>query len=299
MTITALKGKLTSYSEQGMEGGVLCFQDASQIKLADINSPFALYENLKVWDKADTERIGVMTNLELLIEGEWKSYIDPITKDEDYKISSLYCGELKGDKEADKRLSEKYNFKIKYSVERLNDSYGQGNWKIDRSLPNVILTDGTKVHFDDSPSTFPKRPYGIPQDAQTRVSVKWGDGKKENRKLTKDLLIEIWDFGGLHQLKETDFLKVYSMDTGEVIYEGLINEIPLRLFSHTFSGHFDQISNGDGKLWETYFTEKYNAELCRKEELPPTMHKSNGENSASLNNSTTNNRHKWWKRLWS
>lgn len=261
MTKTFLKGKLTTYSEQGMEGGVLCFQESSHIKLTDITSPFALYENCKVWDKEDAKRIGLMTNLELFIEGEWKSYIDPITKDEDYKISSLYCGELKGNKDADKRLAEKYNFKIKYSVERLNDSYGQGNWRIVGSLPNVILKDGTKVHFGDSPSTFPQRPYGIPQDAQTRVSVKWSNGIIENKKLTKELLIEAWDFAGLHQLKETDFLKVFSKDTESVVYEGLINEIPLRLFSHSFKGHFDQIRNDRSKTWETYFTEKYNAEL--------------------------------------
>ncbi|WJJ96571.1 hypothetical protein [Algibacter luteus] len=264
MTQKLLKGKLTTYSEQGMEGGVLCFQDVSHIKLTDINSPFGLYENRKVWDKEDTKKIGIITNIELLIEGEWKSYIDPITKDEDYKISSLYCGELKGDLNADKRLAEKYNFTIKYSIERLNESYGLGNWKIDGKLPNVILKDGTKVHFGDSPSTFPKRPYGIPKDAETRVSVEWDDGTKENKKLTKELLIEIWDFKGLHQLKETDFLKIFSISREKVIYEGLISEIPLRLFSHTFTGHFDQISNGDKKEWETYFTEKYNAELQRK-----------------------------------
>jgi hypothetical protein len=263
MTKTLLKGKLTTYAEQGMESGVLCFQDASQIKMTDIKTPFGLHENRKVWDKNDTKRIGVISNLELLIEGEWKNYIDPITKDQDYKISSLYCGELKGSKDADKRLADKYGFKIKYSTERLNDSYGQGNWKIVGSLPNVILLDGTKVHFGDSPSTLPQRPYGITQDAQTRVSVDWNDGITEKEKLTKELLIEIWDFKGLHQLKETDYLKVFSVDNKIVVCEGLVSEIRLRLFSQTFKGHFDQIVDGDYKKWETYFTDKYNAELLR------------------------------------
>lgn len=261
MTKKILVGKLLTYSEQGMEGGVLCFQDSIQIKLADIDTPYGLYEKREIWDKNDTNRTGLISNLEMLVEGEWKSYIDPITKDEDYKISSLFRGEQQGDLNADKRLSEKYKFKIKYSIERLNETYGKGNWKLDKSLPNVILNDGTKVHFGDSPTTIPSRPYGITEDAQTRVSVDWSDGLTEENRLTKELLIEKWDFKGLHQLKKTDFLKVFAKNTKKVIFEGFINEIPLRLFSHTFKGHFDQINNGKSKEWEIYFNEKYSAEL--------------------------------------
>lgn len=263
MTKKILEGKLLTYSEQGMEGGVLCFQDINYIKLGEIASPFGINNEQIVWDKNDTNRIGIISNIEFLSGKNWLNYYDPITKDEDYKISSLYCGESKGDLEADKRLSEKYNFRIKYSVERLNENYGIGNWELDKQLPNVILKDGTKVHFGDSPTTVPQRPYGIPQDAQTRVSVKWENGITEHKKLTKELLVERWDYKGLLQLNETDYLKVYEPDSKKIINEGQLSKIPLQLFSQTFKGHFEQIKERSEE-WETYFTEKYIAELHRE-----------------------------------
>lgn len=263
MPVKLIEGRLFAYSEQGMEGGVLCLQDINYIKLNEITSPFVIYNNQTVFDKRNINRIGTLTNLEFFNGEDWFDYCDPITKDEDYKISSLYLGERKGDLEADKRLSEKYKFKIKYSFERLNENYGVGNWKLDKQLPNVILKDGTKLHFGDTPTTIPQRPYGIAQDAQTRVSVIWNDGLTEHRVFTTELLVERWDYKGLIQLKDLDYVKVYAIDSKKIINEGRVSNIPLKLFSSTFNGHFEQIKDRREE-WEIYFTEKYLAELQRE-----------------------------------
>lgn len=199
MTTKILEGKLLCYSEQGMEGGYLSIQDKKFITLT--SSTFGITDSRKVWDKNDTNRHGMTSNTEVFIDNNWLAFPDPICKDQDYRISSLFCGEQNGDLEADKRLAKKYNFKIKYSVERLNETYGQGNWKIDRQLPNVILKDGTLLHFGDTPNTIPSRPYGIPQGGKTRVTVNWNDGGVQHEILSDDLLVEQSDYKGLHMLK--------------------------------------------------------------------------------------------------
>ena len=96
----------------------------------------------------------------------------------------------------------KYNFRIKYAIQRLNEKYGINNWKFDKNLPNIILKDGTQVHFGETPDTEPSRPYGISQNGLTRVKVEWSDGTIENNCLSSSLLVEKWDFKGLHFLKD-------------------------------------------------------------------------------------------------
>lgn len=258
-----LEGRLLSYSEQGMEGGILCFQDVTYIKLGEISSPFGIHENQKVWDKKNTNRVGTILAVEILRGNHWLEDIDPMTKDEDYKLSSLYHGESRGDLEADKRLSKKYNFRLKYSVERLNEAYGIGNWKIDKQLPDVILKDGTEVHFGDTPTITPERPYGIPADAKTRVTVHWHDGVTEHHKSTEDLLREVWDYKGLLHLLETDYIKVFEPDSNVIINEGKVSDIPLKLFSDTYQGHFEQIRDGRTE-WEKYFLKSYRSQLYRE-----------------------------------
>ncbi|MEY3371406.1 MAG: hypothetical protein RLZZ175_1986 [Bacteroidota bacterium] len=205
MTEKILEGKLLLYSETGMEGGYLSIQDKNFIKLA--SPTFGVTNGNKVWDKNNISRFGQITNAEVLINSEWLQLPDPIWKDEDFEISSLYRGEINGDMNADKRLVAKYNFKIKYSVERLNEKYGQGNWKIDKNLPNVILKDGTRLHFGDTPTTIPSRPYGISQFAKTRATVNWSDGQIEHKVLSDNLLIEQSDYKGCLVLKN-----VYRFD---------------------------------------------------------------------------------------
>ena len=254
-----LEGRLLCYSETGMEGGYLSIQD---IKFITLKTPtFGINDGCKVYDKTDNKRFGISSNLEVLLDNIWLQLPDPIVKDNDYKISSLFCGEINGDLEADKRLSEKYNFEIKYSVERLNEEYGHGNWKIDKKLPYVTLNDGTHLHFGDTPTTIPSRPYGIPQFAETRVTVNWSDGHIECKVLSDNLLIEQSDYKGLHILKDKDILKVLDPKTKNVICEGRIYDIPLKTFSLTLKGHFEKDESGN---WENYFTKNYYAELYRE-----------------------------------
>ncbi|MFN7911679.1 MAG: hypothetical protein ACK5QC_07620 [Bacteroidota bacterium] len=261
MTESRIKGRLLFYTEQGMEGGYLSIQDDSLIKLINVDSVYGFGENRKVWDPKNPNRFGRTSNAEILFNDKWISYYDPIFKDDDYKISSLFCGELNGDKEADNRLSKKYNFRFKYSEERLNESYGKGNWSIEKCLPNVILKDGTKLIFGDHPSTEPQRPYGIPNDAIVRVTVEWNDAILEHQKLISELLIERWDYKGLHSLKEEDFITVYEPKTGLKINENVVSQIPLKTFSQTLDGHFDNTNS----LWRKYFEENYNAEIKRED----------------------------------
>lgn len=252
---------LLTYSETGMEGSYLSIQDKNFITL---NSPtFGIDNNCKVWNKNNTNRFGLTSNAEVLIQNNWLVLPDLMLRDKDFEISSLYRGERNGDLNADKRLSQKYDFKIKYSVERLNEEYGMGNWKIDRQLRNVILKDGTYLHPGDTPKTIPSRPYGIPQGGKTRVTVKWNDGMVQHEIVSDDLLIEQWDYKGLHMLKSDDYLKTLDPITKDIICEGQMDKIPLKIFSQTMKGHFEQIIQNSNCSWEQYFTMGYQAELYR------------------------------------
>ena len=259
MTEKILEGKLLFYSEQGMEGGYLSIQDINSITLS--SPKFGISDDRKVFDKNEKNRYGLTSNTEVLIDDNWLQFPDPICRDNDYRISSLCCGELNGNFDADKRLSTKYNFKIKYSVERLNDIYGNGNWKIDKKLPYVILKDGTNLHFGDTPTTIPSRPYGISQDGKTRVTVNWTNSETQHKILSDNLLVEQWDYKGLHMLKSEEILKVLDPTTKNIICQGQLNKIPLNVFSQTRKGHFEQDKT---RIWEHYFSDNYYAELHRE-----------------------------------
>jgi hypothetical protein len=280
MTKKTIKGRLLFYTEQGMEGGYLSLQEESLINLINVDSPYHFGESRKVWDEKNVDRYGLTSNAEILVSDNWISYYDPILKDEDYKISSLYCGEIKGDLEADTRLSKKYNFRFKYSEERLNENYGIGNWSIDKNLPNIILKDGSKLHFSDSPTTEPQRPYGIPQDGKVHVTVEWNDGTIDHKKPVSELLIERWDYKGLYTLKDEDILTVYNSVTKLKIVESRVNQIPLKTFSNTLEGHFDKVH----LHWRKYFEENYSAEVKRDEKI-------------ATNSTLPKAGRKWWQKL--
>jgi hypothetical protein len=263
MTEIKIKGRLLFYTEQGMEGGYLSIQAETLINLINVDSVYGFGQSRKVWDPKNIERFGTTFNPEILVNHKWVSYNDPIHKDEDYRISSLFCGELKGDLEADNRLSKKYNFRFKYSEERLNETYGKGNWSIDKNLPNVILTDGTKLHVGDHPSTEPQRPYGIRYNTIVRVSVDWNDGIIEQNKLVSELFIERWDYKGLHSLKDEDILTVFDPKTNLKIVENTVNQISLKTYSQTLDEHFDSSNS----IWRKYFEENYHAEIKRVEKI--------------------------------
>lgn len=264
-----------------MEGGCLAIQDSKYINLND--PTFGVTGNTKVWDKNDNLRFGWTSNPEIFLNNTWLPLPDPIYKDPDYLKSSLNI-ERKGDLLADKVISERYNLKIKYVDDILNEKFGVDNWKYNNTKETeIVLENGEVISIGYSPISEPRRPYGIPQDALTRVTVKWDDGVIETERLSNTLLVEGWSYEGLNVLKETDFLKVYEPDTREVICEGQINQIPLIVFSQTRKGHFKHINRNNDNIsnWEKYFDERYLAELHREEKLEPTRNIANGGKSAN------------------
>lgn len=266
-----IKGKLHFYSEQGMEGGNLAIMDENHIKLHE--TKYGLEENRKVWDKLDQNKIGITSNPERNLNNSWLPLRDPILDEPDYQTSSLFQGEEKGDFNADKRLMDKYNFLMKYTKEKANDKYGNNNWKFTKPNSEIMLKDGSIIMMGGTPTCIPDRPYSYPNAELSRVTVNWNNGSIEIKRLSNTLLIEGWDYNGLHILKETDLLKVYNSSTNEKICEGQINQIPLKLFSQKIKGHFENLNeNIEVKSnWEKYFTEQYSAELYRETELTPTM----------------------------
>jgi hypothetical protein len=264
MTKRLLEGKLQLYSEQGMEGGYLSIQDKEYI---DFSSPkYGVSGDVKVWDEDDVSKFGITSNPEIYINESWQPWPDPICSDPDYRISSLFCDEVNGDFNADKRLMEKYNFKLRYTEERANEEYGEGNWKFVEAPTKIMLTDGRQVILGGTPDSIPERPYGIPKDGLTRVTVKWNDGTIDKQRLSNTLLIEGWSYEGLHKLRETDVIKVKDPVTEVIICEGQIGLIPLEIFSQTKKGHFEHINQTrhGANNWEKYFTENYYAELYRE-----------------------------------
>lgn len=81
-----------------------------------------------------------------------------------------------------------------------------------------------------------------------------------------DLSTQQWDYKGLQMLKEDDTIRVIDSATKSIICEEQINQIPLTVFSHTISGHFEQVNQivNNNCSWEKYFTDGYYAELYRK-----------------------------------
>lgn len=269
------KGRLYLYSEQGMEGGCLAIQD---IKFINLNEPnFGITQDVKVWDKNNTTRFGTTSSPEIYLNGSWLTWPDPILQDPDYKKSSLKL-EKKGDLMADKIISERYNIKIKYVDDILNERFGQNNWRYKTTdQSEIILENGEIIHIGYTPISEPSRPFGIPKDGLTRITVEWNDGFIETERLSNTLLVEGYSYDGLHMLKETDFLKVIDPNTNEIICEGQLNKIPLKLFSQSIKGHFEKVNKNAEEIsnWEKYFTEKYTAELYREIELMQTIAKPN------------------------
>ena len=260
-----LEGKLFLFSETGTEGGYWAFQDKNYMSLVTPN--FGVSADTRVWDINNKNRTGVALSAEVLINQIWLTLPDPMTKDPDYLISSIYRGEDIGDNQADQRLMTKYNFRIKYAAERLDEMYGKDNWKMKGSLSNIILKDGSLLSFGTSPTTEPNRPYGIPQNALTRATVKWSDGETEHERKSDTLLVRQWDYKGLHILKNGDKLKIIHPIDNSTVWEGIINLKEFNLFSEHARGmwiHHDQIGI-TREQWTDYFFNDYSAELDKIE----------------------------------
>jgi len=256
-----LEGKLTLFSDQGMEGGRLAILDN---KFHQLSIPeYGLQENEKVWDINDNNRVGITSNPESFLNDSWLPSRDPILDESDYQISSLFRGEIQGNLNADERLMKKFNFIIKYVKNRADEEYGVNNWKFTGHNRDIVLKNGNIISMGESPSSIPQRPYHIPMSESSRVTVTWNDGTIETKRLSNTLLVESWGgYEALNLLEDTDYLKVLLPDSDKILCEGQINLIRLKTFSHKKKGHFENIT--DGNKWEEYFTKEYNAQLYRK-----------------------------------
>lgn len=257
-----LEGVLHLHSETGTEGGYWAFQDKRFI--SKTRPSFGVFSNQTVWDLHDPRLRGkTKDGVEVLRNGEWLPLPDPMTEDPDYVVSSLFCGEKRGDHEADKRLMEKYGFKIKYAADQMNERHGEGNWHLE-GPSTAVTSDGTRwVYGGGTPSTEPDRPYGVPQNGLTKVDVEWDDGIIQVGCLSSSLLVASWSYEGLHYLEDGDQLTIYHPDTKKEVWSGVINLKQYDLFTEDASGmwiHADQIGI-ERDVWAEYFFEGYLAKL--------------------------------------
>ncbi len=258
-----LKGVLSFYSETGTEGGYWALQD--QRFISKIPPSFGVFANRPVWDSKNPERRGkTQSDTEVFLESKWLPLPDPMQEDPDYVASSLFRGEPGGNREADKRLMEKYRFKIKYAADRMDERFGKGNWHLEDEDPSTAVTlDGTRWMYGGTPNTEPMRPYGAHQNGLTRATVKWEDGVTEQKRLSNTLLVDSWDYKGLHILENGDKLTIYHPDNKKKVWSGAINLREYNLFTKHASGlwiHADQIGI-KRDVWAEYFFKRYPAEL--------------------------------------
>jgi hypothetical protein len=227
-----LEGKLFFYSETGTEGGYWAFQDGRYIS---IKTPdFGVTDGMKVWDVSDRSKSGLASNAELFLHNQWVPIPDPILQDHDFGMSTLFLGEQRGDTAADERLMNRYNFRIKY--------HGEGG--------------GT-------PSSEPLRPYGIPVNGLTRVTVVWSNGEVERQRLSATLLAEQWDRKGTHVLENGYRLEILHPHKRSVVWNGIIDLKPYELFTENVQGlwiHADQIGMSRNE-WSDYFLKEFPARL--------------------------------------
>ncbi len=256
-----IEGKLVFHSQTGTEGGYWAFQDSNYISL--VSPVFGVVDGVKVRDINDHTKCGLTSDTEIYLNNEWLPWIDPIIKEADYRISSLFCGEERGDLSADKRLMDKYNFKIKYAAQQLNEMYGVNNWRIEGGLSKIILNDGTLLSFGCTPDTEPTRPYVIPQNGITRVTINWDNGEIEYQRKSDTLLVEQWSYKGLHVLKNGDKLKILHPLEKTIVWDSVIELKPYYPFNEHVDGwwiHADQkgISREE---WSKFFFDGFLAIL--------------------------------------
>lgn len=264
-THTTLKGILIFHSETGTEGGYWAFQDESFISKK--TPDFGIFGGETVFDASNPERKGkTQDKAEVLHGDKWDPLPDPVQEEEDYILSSLFCGEERGDKDADKRLMEKYDFKIKYATERMDEMYGKGKWHLEDSN-TAIAPDGSRIFFGGTPHS--DRPYGLAFGDVTRNIVEWEDGVVEER-FSPTLLKEAWSYEGLHVLEDGDELTIYDKeDTEKVVWQGTIALTPFSVFQDSAYGmwiHNDQIGQ-ERDLWARWFMNENPARLTTKPKI--------------------------------
>jgi hypothetical protein len=260
-----LEGMLLFHSETGTEGGYWAFQDRNYITKDPCS--YGAWPESQVFDTLDPQREGrVGESVILLKEGRELPLPDPLNQDPDYIISSLFRGEHMGDRDADQRLMERYNFRIIYDCEHWDLKWGKGNWSYENAEETTAISpDGQRYMGGGTPTTDPHRPYGVSKGEVTRSWVQWKDGVGEER--TSDTLLqESWGYGGLHTLNSGDYLTILDPLDSHVLWKGLIQLKPHPLFTETASGmwiHSDQ-EGVDRDKWANWFFKELPALLLPK-----------------------------------
>jgi hypothetical protein len=226
-----LRGRLSFHAETGTEGGYWAFQDERFVH--HVPPEYGVYNRERVWDAAQPQRQGrAQEAVEVLMGDDWLPFPDPIQNDPLYYESSLFKGQPQGSREADAQLAEKYGFELEY-----------GNM-------------GT-------PKTTPWRPYGISRGQPTRADILWEDGEREQRR-SETLLVERWEYEGLHLLKTGDVLTIFEQDTPQKVrWQGEIELVQLPLFTEDALGYWihADMKGWVREEWAQLFFDGYPAEL--------------------------------------
>lgn len=262
--LETFEGILHLYSETGTEGGYWALQDREYI--THITPGYGVFSGNHVWDQANPQRHGKTAEAaEVLKDGEWLPLPDPMQEEPDYIESSLFKGETRGDREADKRLMAKYDFKIIYSEDHWDEMWGKGNWHYeDEEAHTAIAPDGQRWLSRGTPNTEPQRPYGVAQGELTRNTVLWDDGVEEERP-SDSLLIERWSYEGLKVLANGDHLTIYDKIYHAPVWSGEIKLKQHKLFTESASGlwiHADQ-EGITRESWAQFFFDQLPATLVR------------------------------------
>jgi hypothetical protein len=126
---------------------------------------------------------------------------------------------------------------------------------------------GFKIKYSgnagSTPRSEPGRPYGIPQNGLTRVTVNWEGGGVEYQRKSDTLLIEKWDYEGLHILENGDKLEIIHPVEKSVVWSGIVKLIPCNPFAEHVRGmwiHADQKEMSRDE-WSEYFFKNFPARL--------------------------------------
>lgn len=106
----------------------------------------------------------------------------------------------------------------------------------------------------------------LPGKALTRATIAWSDGTIESKRQSDTLLIEQWNYKGLHILKNGNYLTILHPTERTTVWDGIIDLKPNKIFTEHANGmwiHADQ--NGISREeWSEFFFKSYPALLQKK-----------------------------------